>query len=137
MRRERWLILAAALLLALALVLPAVVSDAFPPQSGWDLLQQRAEFARNGIHAWYANPLLLLALILGWFGRYRISVLSAAVGSLLALSILLAPTQLESAGRSLPAFHYGPGFYLWLAAFSAALVAGISGIVHEKCQVRD
>jgi len=137
MSRERWLILAAALLFAVALVLPAVVSDSFPAQSGWDLLRQRAEFSRNGIYAWYANPLLLLALGLVGFGRYRLAVPVAAAGGLLALSILLAPTQLEGAGRSLPPFHYGIGFYVWLAAFGVALIAGIAGLMREKCRPRD
>jgi hypothetical protein len=137
MHRERWLILAAALLFVVALALPAVVSESFPAQSGWDLLRQRAEFSNNGIYAWYANPVLMLALVLGWVGRYRLSLPAAAAGGLLALSILLAPAQLESAGRSLPQFHYGVGFYVWLAAFGAALLAGIAGLMHEKRQPRD
>jgi len=132
MRLERWLVLAALVLLLASLAMPAAVSESFPDQSGWDLLRQRAEFTRNGIYAWYANPALVLALVLGWFGRYQAGLVAAVIGALLALSILLAPGTLESAGRSVPEFRYGIGFYLWLAAFMSVISAGAVGLTRGR-----
>lgn len=137
MRIERWLVAAGLALFLISLALPALVSESFPAQSGLDLLRQRAEFARNDIYAWYANPVLSLALILAWLRYYRSGLVAAALGMLLALSIFTAPAALAEAGRSLPEFRYGTGFYVWLGAFVCALAAGISGLLQKNVRGSD
>jgi hypothetical protein len=116
-------------LFLLSLMLPALVSDSFPVQSGFDLLRQRGEFTRNGIFAWYANPVLGVALVLCWLGRFRLGLATGLLGGLLALSTFLAPAALESAGRSLPDFRFGTGFYLWLGAFGCVIAAAAAGLI--------
>jgi hypothetical protein len=129
MQRERWLVLAGLLLFLLSLMLPALVSESFPAQSGFDLFRQRGEFTRNGIFAWYANPVLGVALVLCWLGRFRLGLGAGLLGGALALSIFLAPATLESAGRSLPDFRFGAGFYVWLGAFICVISAAAAGLI--------
>lgn len=121
--RRRWL-LGAALLYALSLLLPAVQGAGFPTQTGLDMLREGASGIRDGIVAWYANPALWLALVLGWFGLRRAALACAVVGLLLALSSFVAGPLAESAGRSVPEFSFAAGFYVWLSAFALTL-AGV------------
>jgi hypothetical protein len=119
--RRGWL-LGAAALYAASLWLPAIEGSGFPAQTGLDVLRQGASAVRDGVVAWYANPLLWLALALGWVGWRRPVLVSAALGTLLALSSFSAGLAAETAGRSVPAFSFGVGFYAWLGAFALALV---------------
>jgi hypothetical protein len=119
--RRAWLLGAAALYVA-SLWLPAIEGQGFPAQSGLDVLRQGAPAIRDGVVAWYANPLLWLALVLGWSGLRRPALASAALGGLLALSSFTAGLAAEIAGRSVPPFSYGAGFYVWLGAFVLALL---------------
>lgn len=128
MSRDRWLILLGAALYAVSLFLPAIEGSGFPAQSGMDVLRQGASAWRDGVVAWYANPVLGLALVLGWMRRYRLALAAASLGLLLALSSFTAEPIAESAGRSVPAFGFAVGFYLWLLAFGAALAAPLAGI---------
>jgi hypothetical protein len=132
MRLERWLVLGGLCLFVLSLLLPAILSDSFPAQSGLELLRQRAEFSRNGIYAWYANPLLAVALVLCWLGLFRSGLATAVVAALLALSIFLAPGALERAGTVVPEFRYGLGFYMWLGAVACALAAASAGLAANR-----
>jgi hypothetical protein len=118
---RRWL-LGAALLYVAALFLPAVQGSGFPDQNGLDMLRQGAPAWRDGVVAWYANPLFWLTLPLGWLGARRPALVCASLGLLLALSSFGAEFMAENAGRSVPAFSFAAGFYVWLAAYVAALV---------------
>jgi hypothetical protein len=128
MRPERWLVLAGLLLYGLSLLLPAVEGSGFPAQSGLDILRAGAGAWRDGVVGWYANPAVWLALALIWLGRYRAGLGAAAVGLVLALSSFSAASMAERAGRSVPAFSFAIGFYVWLAVFVAAVVAATVGI---------
>jgi len=132
MRVERWAVLGALLLFALSLLLPAVRGSGFPTQSGFDLLEQGAGAWRDGVVAWYANPVFFAALLLAWLGRYRTALGMAGLGLALALSSFSAATMAESAGRNVPAFDFGAGFYVWLGAFVAAAVVAGLGIYRAR-----
>lgn len=128
MRPERWLVLSGLGMFVLCLFLPSLTSPSFPVQSGLDLFHRGPELWRDGIIAWYANPALLLTLVLTWFGRYRAGLVTAGLALLLALSTLTGKAVIEASGRSVPEFSYGIGFYVWLLAFVAAAVAAGIGI---------
>lgn len=119
--RRGWL-LGTAVVYVASLWLPAIEGPGFPAQTGLDVLRQGAGAFRDGVVAWYANPMLWLALVLGWIGARRSALACAALGMLLALSSFSAGLAAESAGRSVPPFSYGAGFYVWLGAFALALV---------------
>ena len=119
--RRGWL-LAAAVLYVASLWLPAIQGPGFPVQTGLDVLRQGAPAWRDLIVAWYANPALWLALVLGWIPLRRAAFASAALGLALALSSFSAGFAAELAGRSVPAFGFGVGFYVWLGAFGLALI---------------
>jgi hypothetical protein len=125
---ERWLLIAAALLWGASLALPAVQVTRGPALSGYEMLEQGVGAWRDGVLAWYANPALIVALLLGWLRRYRPMLFLALSGLVLALSSFAAGTLAESAGRSVPPFAFTVGFYVWLAAFAAATLAGATGI---------
>jgi len=111
-----------------SLFLPAIVGSGFPALSGMDVLRQGASGWRDGVVAWYANPVLALALACSWARCYRAALVAAALGLALAVSSFTAGMAAESAGRSVPAFAFGAGFYLWLGAFVAAAAAPLAGI---------
>jgi hypothetical protein len=125
---ERWLVLLGLSLYVASLFLPAIVGSGFPALSGIDVLRQGASGWRDGVVAWYANPAFVLALVSCWIGRYRLALGAGAFGLVLALSSFTAGAVAESAGRSIPAFGFGAGFYLWLGAFVAAAAAPLAGI---------
>jgi hypothetical protein len=125
---DRWLVLLGALLFVVSLFMPAIEGSGVPTQSGMDVLRQGAGGWRDGVIAWYANPVLGLTLVLGWTRRYRLALGAAALGLLLAISSFTAASVAESAGRSVPAFGFAVGFYLWLLAFIAAAAAPLTEI---------
>jgi hypothetical protein len=125
---DRWLVLLGALLFVVSLFMPAIEGSGFPTQSGSDVLRQGAAGWRDGVVAWYANPVLGLTLALTLMRRYRLALVAAALGLLLAFSSYAAAPVAESAGRSVPAFGFAVGFYLWLLAFAAAAAAPLVGI---------
>jgi hypothetical protein len=129
---DRCLILGGLILFVTSLALPAIEGSGFPSFSGFDVLRQGAGAWRDGIVAWYANPLLLVALITGWMRWYRLAFGAALVGALLALSSYSAGMMAEGSGRSVPAFHFAAGFYVWLLAFALAVAAPLAGIYKES-----
>jgi hypothetical protein len=124
MSSERWLLVAAMLAWGVSLALPAVQVTRGPSLSGYDVLVQGAGAWRDGVVAWYANPALLGALVLGWVRAHRASLVVAVIGLALGLSSFSAGTVAASAGRSVPAFGFAAGFYLWLVAFGLVVLAG-------------
>lgn len=125
---DRALLVGALLLFVAALPLPAIDGAGFPAFSGLDVLEQGASAWRDGVIAWYANPVFFLAWIIGIVRRYKLALGFATGGLLLALSSFTAGTMAESAGRSIPAFGFAAGFYLWLLAFIALILASGVGI---------
>lgn len=120
-------------LLALSLALPAVEGPGFPSQSGLDILRQGAGAWRDGIVAWYANPMLGAAVVIGIVAGQRrlpglVALALAAIGLLLALSSFTAGPAAASAGRRVPEFHFAFGFYVWLLAFPTGVLAAVYGL---------
>jgi hypothetical protein len=129
---DRWLAAGALLLFAASLPLPAIDGAGFPAFSGLDVLKQGAGAWRDGVVAWYANPAFVIALIIGFFRRFRTALAVATAGSLLALSSFSAGTIAGLTGRSVPAFGFSIGFYLWLLAFVALVIAWAVGIAASR-----
>ena len=129
MSTDRWLVLSAALLYALSLAMPAIEGTGFPSLSGLDVLRQGASGWRDGVVAWYANPLLIAGLIACWFRWPRIAVGAVSLGLMLALSSFSAGWAAESAGRNIPAFSFAAGFYLWLGAFVVSAAGALIGYI--------
>jgi hypothetical protein len=125
---DRWLVLFGSVLYVGSLFLPAIEGSGFPTLSGLDVLWQGAGGWRDGVVAWYANPVLVIALVTCWFGRYRFALAAGTVGLALGVSSLTAGAMAESAGRSVPAFGFGIGFYVWLGAVLAAVAGALAGI---------
>ena len=128
MDANRWLVLAGLLLFVLSLLMPAIDGSGFPALSGMDVLEQGASAWRQGVVAWYANPVLLVALILCWIRRFKIAFVAALVGLLLALSSFSAGMMAENAGQAVPAFSFAIGFYFWLCAFVAVILSAVVGV---------
>lgn len=66
---------------------------------------------------WYANPLVLVALLATLFGRHPIATRCAISASLLAIGSFVLPIRYyfkENSGTLVD--HLGIGAYLWLAA---------------------
>ena len=131
MNSSRWLGLAALALALLSLFLPAIEGPGFPSQRGMDILRRGASAWRDGVVAWYANPLLFGALIAVALARYRIGLGIGLVASVLALSSFTAAGVAASAGRAVPPFGFAIGFHVWLLAFVVADAAAALGIYKE------
>jgi len=125
---DRWFVLFGIALWVGSLFLPAIEGSGFPVLSGLDVLWQGAGGWRNGVVAWYANPVLGLAFVACWIGRFRFALAAGALGLALGLSSFTAGTMAESTGRSVPPFEFAIGFYVWLGAFLAALAGALAGI---------
>lgn len=136
MSPSRWLVLGALLLYVISLLLPAIDGSGFPAFSGMDVLRQGASGWRDGVFAWYANPAFLIAVLACWFRYSKAALAVAIVGMLLALSSFTAESTAESAGRSIPAFSFAIGFYLWLMAFVGIIAATVVGIYKESSKTK-
>ncbi|HEY5666365.1 MAG TPA: hypothetical protein VIV64_06550 [Gammaproteobacteria bacterium] len=136
MPRDRWLILGAALLYASSLAMPAIEGSGFPALTGLDVLRQGAGAWRDGVVAWYANPLLIVALIAGWLRSYRFALAAVLAGLLLALSSFSAEWAAESGGRNVPAFSFAAGFYVWIGAYVLAAAGALLGYIRSDALAR-
>jgi hypothetical protein len=131
MSADRWLVFGAALLYLSSLAMPAIVGSGFPALSGLDVLRQGAGAWRDGVVAWYANPVLVAALITCWLRYYRVALAISVLGLILALSSFSAEWAAQSGGRSVPAFRLAGGFYCWLAAFGVSLAGAVVGYIRS------
>lgn len=136
MSPDRWLILAAAALYAVSLAMPAIEGSGFPAFTGLDVLRQGAAAWREGIVAWYANPLFVAAIITCWLRLYRFGLAAAGIGLLLALSSFSAEWAAENSGRSVPAFRFAVGFYVWIGAYLVAVAGGLFGYIRSNVSAR-
>lgn len=132
MSPDRWLIAGAALLYALSLAIPAIEGSGFPAFTGLDVLRQGATAWREGIVAWYANPLFVVAILTCWLRFYRFALAAVGIGLFLALSSFSAEWAAESSGRSVPEFRFAVGFYVWIGAYVLALAGGVSGYIRSN-----
>lgn len=128
----RLLALAAAAAFIASLLLPAIAGSGFPTLDGMDVLRQGASGWRNGVVAWYANPLFVAAIVLTGLMRYRAAVTVASVGLLLAFSSFSAEMMAAITGRNVPPFGFQIGFYCWLLAFFLLTAACVWGIYKES-----
>jgi hypothetical protein len=104
-----------------ALFLPALGAGGVT-LDGFDVLERGWEGLSRAVLAWYANPLFVLAVVLGGT-RYRRSVVAVAFCALaLALSSFATNELAESTGAAVPDVTLFAGFSVWLAAHLALCV---------------
>lgn len=80
----------------------------------------------DGIFAWLANPLLLLAWTAIWFPRLRFASFACALLALLfALSFLLHDDIMADEGGGRAAItEYSWGYWIWLSSISTMVIGG-------------
>ena len=87
----------------------------------------------SGTVAWLANPVMFLAWIKFFSGRYRTATLFAAIAAALILSFLLTKTVVSS---ETPTYSkvvgYGVGYWFWLASAVALLIGSLLEWVRSK-----
>jgi hypothetical protein len=80
--------------------------------------------------AWYANPVLAVALCLLGARKWRAAAITAAAGLVIALDTLaLLPSMPERARDYFFVSGLLPGFYLWLASIGLVVVAGLTALL--------
>ncbi len=138
-RPSTWPLIASWALYGLCLTQSGFDLDSGDPQwsPGYVLLALGWLAALTGIFAWFANPLLLAALICGVFRAWRATTVLAVVALLVALSFLRvdqivvseAPTYAKVA-------RLGPGYWLWLASMIVCAGAGLAGMAEARAAKR-
>jgi hypothetical protein len=83
----------------------------------------------DGFHAWFANPLLLIAWIMALLWPRLVSPVFAIGALVLALGFLRHEDILinEGGGRA-KIVGYGIGYWLWIASIGTALAGGAVGL---------
>lgn len=80
--------------------------------------------------AWYANPVLAVALCLLGARKWRAATITAAAGLLIALDTLaMLPSMPERARDYFFVSRLLPGSYVWLASIGLVVVAGVAGLM--------
>lgn len=116
MTAQRLLLVAAVLVWLAALLLPALRAGGMT-LDGFAVLERGWEGASRAVLAWYANPLFVIAIVLG-LQRYRRSAVVVAFAALaLALSSFATNELAALTGESVPNVTLLAGFYVWLAAY--------------------
>jgi hypothetical protein len=129
---RRIVFVASLLSIVVSFLLPDMVSpDAETPINGLYLLSLGwlAPLTGTPQFAWFANPLLLLAVVLRLLKRRIATLVSAALAGLLSLDTFLVPGQrflLNEAGMH-TRYALGLGAYLWVAG-----VIGIAVLLSEE-----
>jgi hypothetical protein len=112
----------------------ALVSEVLPGWPGWavlvsgwrESLMPRAD--PRVAFGWLANPLVWAAWALAFRSAYGMAAVLAALATLLGVAVHFGTRVAVSAGAApLPMPHLGPGYWLWLAALAAALLAALLG----------
>src|SRR5690606_13391768 len=118
MTAQRLLLAAAVLAWLAALKLPAIGAGGMT-FDGFAVLERGWEGASRAVLAWYANPLFVIAIVLG-LQRYRRSTVVVAFAALaLALSSFATNELAAWTGAAVPDVTLHSGFYVWLAAYVA------------------
>lgn len=121
MNAPRLLLAAAVLAWLAALMLPAIGAGGMT-FDGFAVLERGWEGAGRAVLAWYANPLFVIAIVLG-LQRYRRSAVAVAFVSLaLALSSFATNELAASMGQAVPDVTLHVGFYVWLASYVALCI---------------
>ena len=124
----------------ISLLLPAVITAGGRSYSGYEVLTQGFAAVRFGVIAWFANPLLLIAVVSGFAGLYRVGAASAALAGGIALTSFAAETTARANGAPLPELSFGSGFFVWIAAIFAIFATCLLGFrffLHEPKSVTD
>jgi hypothetical protein len=105
---------------------------------GWQVLIGGWAGIFDGTLAWYANPVLILTLILLDLDGLDLKPLYifyfSIIGFLLAVSSILY-TRMWSDGDIPPTItDYGPGFYLWIFTFASTIVLSIGKIYNSNIE---
>jgi len=80
----------------------------------------------SGTIAWLANPALLTAWVMFYFGRYRRSAAFALIAAALMVSFLFAKTVVSSEAPTYSKVTgYGLGYWLWVASAFVLLIGAI------------
>jgi hypothetical protein len=80
----------------------------------------------SGPVAWFANPALVVAWCMFYFGRYGRATLFALIAAALMLSFLLSKTVVSSESTSeSKVIGYGTGYWLWIASALVLLIGSI------------
>lgn len=74
-----------------------------------------------GMPGWFANPVLLAAILAGLSRRLILATWLAAIACVLTLSSFYAPTLARANGVPIEEITFEAGFFLWLAACSVVL----------------
>jgi len=115
MTAQRLLLAAAVLAWLAALKLPAIGAGGMT-FDGFAVLERGWEGASRAVLAWYANPLFVIAIVLGLQRYRRTAVVAAFAALMLALSSFATNELAALTGRTVPDVTLLAGFYVWLAA---------------------
>jgi hypothetical protein len=85
-----------------------------------------------GMPGWFANPLLLAAILAGLLHRLLLATSLAAVAGVLTLSSFYAPTLARAKGLPIEAVTFEVGFFLWLGACSMILATSLYALVLSR-----
>lgn len=87
--------------------------------------------------AWYANPVLAVALCLLGTRKWRAATITATAGLLIALdTVALLPWMPERGRDYFFVSRLLPGFYLWLASIGLVVVVGLAALLLQSCAAR-
>ncbi len=122
-------LLAAAVLFAVSLFLPAItydVSGTSDSMSGLSLLLMGWFAVFAGVFGWLANPLFAFGCVAVLLRRKITSIVLLALSLLLAISsvqLFSTGVMKDESGALYPLQFFSAGFYVWLAAIVVALIA--------------
>jgi len=116
----------------LSLALPAIGVAGGPTLRGWDVLLRGHSAWRQGVAAWFANPVLLAAIAASWWRRDAVATGLAAVALVLGVSSFWAAETVRGNGAAVPNFSYLSGLYVWLAAETGALCGSLGGLALKR-----
>jgi hypothetical protein len=122
------LLFGALILWGCSLLMPALQARGGPSLDGYEVLLRGWSAWRNGVFAWFANPLLLLAIVAAWRKRHRLAAVSVGLGVVLAATSLVAENTARYSGASIPDFSFLVGFYIWMGAHLAAALGVTLGM---------
>lgn len=116
-----------------SLALPALQTAGGQSLDGFEMLVRGWTGFRSGVVSWYANPLLVIAVILAWRRRERSALAVSGLALLLALSSFAAGATARWAGVLVPDFGFRIGFYVWLTAHLGLVATCLSALTkHES-----
>jgi hypothetical protein len=122
-------LLAAVVLFAVSLVLPAItydVSGTSDSMSGLSLLLMGWFNVFAGVAGWLANPFFAFGCVAVLLRRKITSIVLLVLSLLLAISsvqLFSSGVMKDESGVLYPLQYFSAGFYVWLAAIVVALIS--------------